>query len=71
MDMIGIDLGTTNSVATIYNNKDDSLKHILFDNEELLPSVVNISDDGVLVGIASLYTEHFCSMIQFAQDLEK
>ena len=27
--------------------------------------------DGVLVGGASLYTEHFCSMIQFAQDLQK
>jgi triosephosphate isomerase len=27
--------------------------------------------DGVLVGSAALYAEHFCSMIQYAQDLEK
>ena len=27
--------------------------------------------DGVLVGSAALYAEHFCSMIQFAQDLQK
>jgi len=26
--------------------------------------------DGVLVGSAALYAEHFCSMIQYAQDLE-
>jgi len=26
--------------------------------------------DGVLVGSAALYAEHFCSMIQFAQDLK-
>lgn len=29
------------------------------------------SVDGILVGSAALYAEHFCSMIQFAQDLEK
>lgn len=27
--------------------------------------------DGILVGSAALYPEHFCSMIQFAQDLNK
>jgi len=27
--------------------------------------------DGILVGSAALYVEHFCSMIQYAQDLEK
>lgn len=49
MDIIGIDLGTTNSVATIYS--EDGLKHISFDNDFLLPSVVNISDNGVMVGV--------------------
>ncbi len=27
--------------------------------------------DGILVGSAALYAEHFCSMIQFAQDISK
>ena len=49
MDIIGIDLGTTNSVATVYTK--DGLKHISFDGDFLLPSVVNISDEGVIVGI--------------------
>jgi molecular chaperone DnaK (HSP70) len=49
MDIIGIDLGTTNSVATVYTK--DGLKHISFDGDFLLPSVVNVSNDGVIVGI--------------------
>ena len=49
MDIIGIDLGTTNSVATVYT--EDGLKHISFDGDFLLPSVVNVSDEGVIVGI--------------------
>ena len=49
MDIIGIDLGTTNSVATVYTK--DGLKHISFDGDFLLPSVVNVSDSGVIVGI--------------------
>ncbi len=49
MDIIGIDLGTTNSVATVYT--DEGLKHISFDGDYLLPSVVNISDEGVIIGI--------------------
>ena len=48
-NILGIDLGTTNSVATIYT--ESGLKHISFDNDYLLPSVVNISDNGVVVGI--------------------
>ena len=47
-NVLGIDLGTTNSVATVYT--DDGLEHISFDNDYLLPSVVNISDNGVIVG---------------------
>lgn len=46
---LGIDLGTTNSVATVYT--DNGLKHISFDNDYLLPSVVNIGDNGIVVGI--------------------
>jgi len=49
MDIIGIDLGTTNSVATVFYN--DELRHISFDNDFLLPSVVNISNNGVVVGV--------------------
>jgi len=49
MDIIGIDLGTTNSVATVYTN--EGLKHISFDGDFLLPSIVNVSNDGVIVGI--------------------
>jgi len=48
-NILGIDLGTTNSVATVYT--DDGLKHISFDNDYLLPSVVNISNNGVVVGV--------------------
>ena len=47
-NVLGIDLGTTNSVATVYT--DGGLKHISFDNDYLLPSVVNISENGVIVG---------------------
>ena len=60
MDIIGIDLGTTNSVATVYTN--DGLKHISFDGDFLLPSVVNISDEGVIVGIKAK------NMAMIAQD---
>ena len=49
MEIIGIDLGTTNSVATVYTK--EGLKHISFDGDFLLPSVVNVSDEGVTVGI--------------------
>ena len=49
MDIIGIDLGTTNSVATVYT--EDGLRHIFFDGDSLLPSIVNVSDEGVIVGI--------------------
>ena len=49
MDILGIDLGTTNSVATVYTN--EGLKHISFDGDFLLPSVVNVSNDGVIVGV--------------------
>ncbi len=60
MDIIGIDLGTTNSVATVYSN--DGLKHISFDGDFLLPSVVNISDEGVVVGVKAK------NMAMIAQD---
>ncbi len=49
MEVIGIDLGTTNCVATVYDEQ--KLKHITFDGDFLLPSVVNIGENGVIVGI--------------------
>ncbi len=48
---LGIDLGTTNSVAVIYDDKTDLLEVVKFDGvDELLPSVVNYIDDEVIVG---------------------
>ncbi len=47
--VLGIDLGTTNSVATAI--VDGEIKSIVFDNSELLPSVVHISPRGVIVGV--------------------
>ncbi|MCL2406434.1 MAG: Hsp70 family protein [Defluviitaleaceae bacterium] len=52
---LGIDLGTTNSVAVIYNDKTDRLETVKIDGmDEILPSVVTFGDgkneDGVIVG---------------------
>ena len=46
--IVGIDLGTTNSVVSILNDKSPTT--LLIDNDKLLPSVVSITSDGVLVG---------------------
>ena len=50
MAIIGIDLGTTNSLAVCYRNeKAEIIKNSLGDN--YLPSVVSIDDNGeILVG---------------------
>ena len=50
MAIIGIDLGTTNSLAVCYRNeKTEIIKNSLGDN--YLPSVVSIDDNGeILVG---------------------
>ncbi len=51
MGYLGIDLGTTNSVAVIYDDKTDLLDVVKFDGvDELLPSVVNYLDDEIIVG---------------------
>ncbi|MCL2565345.1 MAG: Hsp70 family protein [Defluviitaleaceae bacterium] len=51
MSYLGIDLGTTNSVAVIYDDKTDEIQIVKTDGvEEILPSVVNYSEEGVLVG---------------------
>jgi len=51
MAYLGIDLGTTNSVAVIYNDKNEQIDVIKIDGtDEIIPSVVNFSDDGVIVG---------------------
>jgi len=51
MGYLGIDLGTTNSVAVIYNDKTDELQIVKVDGgEEILPSVVNYSGGEIIVG---------------------
>ena len=54
MAYLGIDLGTTNSVATIYRDKDDSIEIVKIDGtDEVLPSVVNyptLEGEEVIVG---------------------
>jgi len=51
MGYLGIDLGTTNSAAIIYNDKIDSLEVVKVDGtDEILPSVVCYHDEGVIVG---------------------
>ncbi|MCL2527843.1 MAG: Hsp70 family protein [Defluviitaleaceae bacterium] len=51
MPYLGIDLGTTNSAAIIYNDKIDSLEVVKVDgSDEILPSVVCYHDEGVIVG---------------------
>ena len=52
MGYLGIDLGTTNSAAIIYNDKTDSLDIVKVDgSDEILPSVVCFSEEGVIVGM--------------------
>jgi len=51
MAYLGIDLGTTNSAAIIYNDKTDSLDVVKVDGaDEILPSVVCFLDGSVTVG---------------------
>ena len=54
MGYLGIDLGTTNSVATIYRDKDDSIEVVKIDGtDEVLPSVVNyptLEGEEIVVG---------------------
>lgn len=51
MSYLGIDLGTTNSVAIIYQDKNDKLEVVKIDGtDEILPSVVSYSEDEILVG---------------------
>ncbi len=51
MGYLGIDLGTTNSVAIIYNDKTDNTDVVRLDGtDEILPSVVSYMEEGVIVG---------------------
>ncbi|MCL2603318.1 MAG: Hsp70 family protein [Defluviitaleaceae bacterium] len=51
MGYLGIDLGTTNSVAIIYNDKKDILDVVKVDGtDEILPSVVCYGPEGTIVG---------------------
>ena len=46
--IVGIDLGTTNSVVSILKDKKPAT--LLIDGDKLLPSIVSITDSGVVVG---------------------
>lgn len=51
MSYLGIDLGTTNSVAVIYQDKNDAIDVVKIDGtDEILPSVVSYADGEVIVG---------------------
>ncbi len=51
MGYLGIDLGTTNSVAVIYNDVTDTLDAVKIDGiDEILPSVVNFLEDETIIG---------------------
>lgn len=51
MAFLGIDLGTTNSVGVIYNDKTDTMDTVMMDGiEDVLPSVVCIFEDETIVG---------------------
>lgn len=51
MSYLGIDLGTTNSVAIIYQDKNDQLDVVKIDGtDEILPSVVSFSQEETIVG---------------------
>lgn len=51
MAYLGIDLGTTNSVGAIYNDKSDEIEIIKVDGEdEILPSVVCYQEEEIIVG---------------------
>lgn len=51
MAYLGIDLGTTNSVAVIYNDKNDGLDVVKIDGtDEILPSVVSYTEEGIITG---------------------
>ncbi len=51
MSYLGIDLGTTNSAAIIYNDKTDEIEVVKVDGtDEILPSVVSYVEDGIIVG---------------------
>ena len=48
---LGIDLGTTNSVAVIYNGKTNEIEAVPVDGgEEVIPSAVNFLDSEIIVG---------------------
>lgn len=51
MAFLGIDLGTTNSVGVIYNDKTDATEIVMIDGvEDVLPSAVCVFEDEVIVG---------------------
>jgi molecular chaperone DnaK len=70
MGYLGIDLGTTNSVGVIYNDKNDSIQYVTIDGiDEVLPSVVAYLEEGVVIGNeakagAIIYPENTISSVK-------
>ncbi|MBR1737094.1 MAG: Hsp70 family protein [Firmicutes bacterium] len=70
MSYLGIDLGTTNSVAIIYKDKNDSVEVVKIDGtDEILPSVVSYAEGETIVGAeakagAIIYPESTISSIK-------
>ena len=70
MAFLGIDLGTTNTVGMIYNDKTDELTVVKIDGiMDVLPSVVCYLDDEIIVGTeaknsAIIYPEETVSSIK-------
>ncbi len=51
MAFLGIDLGTTNSVAVVYDDRTDRLETVKIEGvEEVLPSAVTITEDEIIIG---------------------
>lgn len=70
MAYLGIDLGTTNSVAVIYDDKNDHLVTVKVDGvDDILASCVSIREDEIIVGTeakngAIIYPEETVSSIK-------
>lgn len=70
MGYLGIDLGTTNSVGIIYNDRTNAIEVVKIDGtDEVLPSVVSYMEEGVTVGLeakagAIIYPENTISSVK-------
>ncbi len=63
IELIHTDLKEKSAAPLLYGGS------VKVTNAKEVLSLKNV--DGILVGSAALYAEHFCTMIQYAQDLQK